>query len=89
MLLRLVRKKLRRAHGWAPGNGHIMQVRAVYSSEPQVFPWSNGEVCDTAEPGTNLQMDCASGFGAASFVTGAFGFAAAAEIVRCITSSPI
>jgi tRNA A37 threonylcarbamoyladenosine dehydratase len=31
-------------------------------------------------------MDCASGFGAASFVTGAFGFAAAAEIVRRVTA---
>jgi tRNA A37 threonylcarbamoyladenosine dehydratase len=88
MLLRLVRKKLRRSHGWAPGNGHVMGVRAVFSSEPQVFPWANGEVCATAEPGSNLHMDCASGFGAASFVTGAFGFAAAGEIVRCITASP-
>ncbi len=69
MLLRLVRKKLR---------------RSIYSSEAQVFPWSNGEVCAAAEPGTNLHMDCASGFGAASFVTGAFGFAAAGEIVRRI-----
>ena len=85
MLLRLVRKKLRRSHGWTPGKGHTMGVAAIYSSEPQVFPWSNGEVCATAEPGTNLHMDCASGFGAASFVTGAFGFAAAAEIVRRIT----
>jgi tRNA A37 threonylcarbamoyladenosine dehydratase len=85
MLLRLVRKKLRRSHGWAPGKGHTMGVAAVYSSEPQVFPWSNGEVCDTAEPGSNLHMDCASGFGAACFVTGAFGFAAAGEIVRRIT----
>jgi tRNA A37 threonylcarbamoyladenosine dehydratase len=27
-------------------------------------------------------MDCSSGFGAATFVTGAFGFAAAGEVVR-------
>lgn len=81
MLLKLVRKKLRRAHGWAPGKGHHMGVTAVYSSEQQVYPWENGEVCNTAEPGTNLHMDCASGFGAASFVTGAFGFAAAGHIV--------
>ena len=84
MLLRLVRKKLRRSHGWPAGKGHTMGVGAVFSSEPQVFPWSNGEVCAIAEPGSNLHMDCASGFGAACFVTGAFGFAAAAEIVRRI-----
>lgn len=87
MLLRLVRKKLRRSHGWTPGKGHTMGVAAVYSSEPQVYPWSNGEVCPVAEPGSNLHMDCASGFGAASFVTGAFGFAAAAEIVRRVTGA--
>ncbi|MGA3169536.1 MAG: tRNA threonylcarbamoyladenosine dehydratase [Chthoniobacteraceae bacterium] len=84
MLLRLVRKKLRRSHGWPAGKGCVMGVTAVYSNEPQVYPWSNGDVCATAEPGSNLHMDCASGFGAASFVTGAFGFAAAAEIVRRI-----
>jgi len=90
MLLRLVRKKLRRSHGWLPGKGHTMGVAAVYSGEPQVFPWSNGDVCNVAEPGSNLHMDCASGFGAASFVTGAFGFAAAAEIVRRIVeNSPV
>ena len=85
MLLKLVRKKLRRSHNWPPGKGHTMGVAAVYSSEPQVYPWSNGDLCATAEPGSNLHMDCASGFGAASFVTGAFGFAAAGEIVATIT----
>ena len=86
-LLKLVRKKLRRSHNWPPGKGHTMGVAAVYSSEPQVYPWSNGEICATAEPGMNLHMDCASGFGAACFVTGAFGFAAAGEIVRRITNT--
>jgi tRNA A37 threonylcarbamoyladenosine dehydratase len=85
MLLKLVRKKLRRSHGWTPGKGQVMGVAAIYSSEPQVYPWAGGQVCVTPEPGSNLHMDCASGFGAASFVTGAFGFAAAAEIVRRIT----
>jgi tRNA A37 threonylcarbamoyladenosine dehydratase len=85
MLLRLVRKKLRRAHGWPQGNGHNFGVTAVYSSEPQVFPWANGDVCAVAEHGSNLHMDCASGFGAASFVTGAFAFAAAAHIVQQLT----
>jgi tRNA A37 threonylcarbamoyladenosine dehydratase len=87
MLLKLVRKKLRRAHGWPAGKGHTLGVAAVYSSEPQVYPWANGDVCATAEPGSNLHMDCESGFGAACFVTGAFGFAAAGEIVRRIVES--
>ena len=82
VLLKLVRKKLRRSHGWPQGKGHVFGVAAVFSNEIQVYPWSDGQVCDTPEPGSNLHMDCASGFGAACFVTGAFGFAAAGEIVR-------
>lgn len=81
MLLRQVRKKLRRTYGWARGEGNEYGVPAVFSAEPQVFPQADGTVCETAEPGENLRMDCASGYGAAAFITGAFGFVAAAEIV--------
>ena len=87
LLLRQVRKKLRRTHGWERGKGNNYGVAAVFSAEPQMFPWSNGEVCATREPESNLTMDCASGFGAACFVTGAFGFAAAGEVVRQIAAS--
>ena len=34
------------------------------------------------EPGSNLAMDCESGFGSAVFVTGAFGLVAAGEVVK-------
>lgn len=89
MLLRQVRKKLRRTHGWAKGEGNSYDVPAVYSAEPQVFPWEDGKVCEQPEPGSNLRMDCASGFGAACFVTGAFGFIAAGEIVRRISAGEL
>jgi tRNA A37 threonylcarbamoyladenosine dehydratase len=85
VLLRQVRKQLRRKHGWARGEGNDYGVPAVYSAEPQVFPQPDGTVCEVPVEGDNLRMDCASGYGAASFVTGAFGFAAAAEIVRRIS----
>jgi len=39
-------------------------------------------VCTSPEPGSDLRMDCASGFGAACFVTGTFGFAAAGEVIK-------
>lgn len=85
LLLKQVRKKLRRDYGWQRGNNQLYDVAAVYSAEPQMFPWANGDVCATKEPESNLAMDCASGFGAACFVTGAFGFAAAGEVVRQLT----
>jgi tRNA A37 threonylcarbamoyladenosine dehydratase len=86
-LLRQVRKKLRDQFGWAAGSGNHYGVPAVYSAEPRVFPQSDGSVCHVREAGSNLRMDCASGYGAACFVTGTFGFAAAGEVVRQLTRS--
>jgi tRNA threonylcarbamoyladenosine dehydratase len=84
-LLRQVRKKLRRDHGFSVGAHRgvtRMGVRAVWSEERPVFPWADGTCAAQAEPGSNLKLDCESGFGTAVFVTGAFGFAAAADVVR-------
>jgi len=86
-LLRQVRRKLRRDYGFPVGVGTRFGIPCVYSPEKPVYPWSNGETCSTPEPGGNLTLDCASGFGTAAFVTGAFGFAAAAAVVRQIASS--
>ena len=60
-------------------------VPCVYSPEAQVFPASDGSVCAEREPGSTLRLDCRTGYGTATFVTGAFGFAAAAEVVKLIT----
>jgi tRNA A37 threonylcarbamoyladenosine dehydratase len=81
-LLRQVRRKLRRENGFPAGNGAHFGIPCVYSPEKPVFPWANGSVCPTPEPESNLKLDCATGFGTASFVTGAFGLAAAGEVVR-------
>jgi tRNA A37 threonylcarbamoyladenosine dehydratase len=80
-LLRRLRRALRHDVGM-PADGP-WGVPAVYSVERQVFPTADGEVCHTPD-GSSLRMDCASGFGAASFVTGAFGFAAAGVAVARI-----
>ena len=83
-LLRQTRKRLRKEHGFAHGEGVRFGVQAVFSPEPPVFPWTDGSCRAEAEPGSALRMDCASGYGAATFVTGSFGFAAAGEAVRLI-----
>ncbi|MBI5768542.1 MAG: tRNA threonylcarbamoyladenosine dehydratase [Verrucomicrobia bacterium] len=83
-LLRQVRKKLRRDHGFAAGEGNVYGVRAVWSGEKPMFPWADGTCRVDVEPGSNLKLDCASGFGTAVWVTGAFGLAAAGEAVRVI-----
>lgn len=82
-------EKLRRDHGFPHGeqNGKMhWGVRCVWSSEAPVFPWADGTCAAKPEPGSNLAMDCASGFGAAVFVTGTFGLVAAQEVVRGIVA---
>ena len=82
-LLKILRRDLRKGYGFPRDGGTEFGVPCVYSAEAQVYPWSDGRVCEAKEgDGGALRLDCASGFGAASFVTAAFGFAAAGEVVR-------
>jgi tRNA A37 threonylcarbamoyladenosine dehydratase len=88
-LLRVVRKKLRRDYGFAHGmeRGRMeFGVRCVWTDEHPVFPWADGSCSAEPEPGSNLRLDCDSGFGTAVFVTGAFGLAAAGEVVRALAA---
>ncbi|MEM7010323.1 MAG: tRNA cyclic N6-threonylcarbamoyladenosine(37) synthase TcdA [Verrucomicrobiota bacterium] len=83
-LLKQVRKKLRREFGFPRDEKAEFGVRAIFSAENPVFPWADGSVCETKEPGGDLRLNCDSGFGTATFVTGVFGFAAAGEVVRLL-----
>jgi len=86
-LLRLVRKELRRHHGYPPEAARApFGARAVYSEENARFPWSDGTVREDPEPGSSLRLNCESGFGSATPVTGTFGFAAAAEAIEIVLS---
>lgn len=88
-LLRQVRRQLRVNHGFEAGTqkGKMhFGVRCIWSSETPVYPWADGTCQAEPEPGGNLKLDCASGLGTAVFVTGAFGLAAAGEVVRLIAS---
>jgi tRNA A37 threonylcarbamoyladenosine dehydratase len=84
-LLSKVRSSLRKEHGFLRA-GKTMGVPCVFSPEAPVYPKPDGTVCaDRAaagEPEGSLKLNCEWGFGAVTFVTGAFGFAAAGEVVR-------
>ncbi|HEY1051362.1 MAG TPA: tRNA threonylcarbamoyladenosine dehydratase [Prosthecobacter sp.] len=89
-LLRGTRQSLRKDHGFAvssEGRPVEMGIPCVFSTEKPVFPWADGSCSLEPESGaeTGLRLDCSAGFGAATFVTGAFGFALAAEVVRRLT----
>jgi tRNA A37 threonylcarbamoyladenosine dehydratase len=77
-LLRDVRRTLRRDFGFAPDAP--WGVAAVFTTERPMFPGADGEVCARPD-GTSLKLDCATGFGTASHVTGVVGLAAAGVAV--------
>ena len=81
-LLAEVRKRLRKEFQF-PADGSLMGVECVFSAEPPVFAQPDGSVCEnrTASP-DGTRLNCNGGLGSATFVTGAFGFAAAGIIVR-------
>ncbi len=87
-LLKRLRKLLRREYGFPPEPTKLdFGMTAVFCDEKTVFPWADGTVCASPEPGSDLRLNCESGFGTAAFVTGAIGFAAAAEAVKSLVTS--
>ncbi len=83
-LLQRVRKKLRQKFDFPRNTRKAWGIPAVFSPEPVRFPQSDGSVCALREEGSQLRLDCASGYGTASFVTGTFGFCMAAAGIRLI-----
>jgi tRNA A37 threonylcarbamoyladenosine dehydratase len=83
-LLRRVKKTLRQRYGF-PRGAAPWGIPAIYSEEPPVFPTADGRVCERPEEGlVPARLDCAEGYGAASFVTGTFGLFAASVVVRSL-----
>lgn len=82
-LLAKVRNLLRRDYGFTRNPKRRFEVECVYSTEQLVYPQADGSVaCQKPEPGEALKLDCASGFGSVTFVTGTFAFVAAQRAVE-------
>lgn len=81
-LLAKVRNILRREYNFSKNVQRRFAVDAVFSSEQLVYPQTDGSVCNNkAGADGNMRMDCASGFGAVTMVTGTFGFVAASRVL--------
>lgn len=86
-LLSHVRKKLRVRFGFPRGKKKF-GIPCVFSTEPVILPSTCSEEPDPAlDPddvldGEPLRLNCEGGLGAVSFVTGTFGFLAAARVVN-------
>lgn len=80
-LLQKVRDRLRKEHGFPRGEQKF-GIPCVHSPEPPQYPQCDGTMAKTRGEDTDLRLNCESGFGTATFVTGAFGFAAASIVVQ-------
>lgn len=85
-LLAKLRRNLRQEHGFPRNPKRKFKVTCITSDEARRYPSSDGTVSvNKPARGEPTRMDCTSGFGAATFTTGSFGFAAAAHAVERLT----
>lgn len=79
-LLARVRTKLKKEHGLGTGSRGKFGIECVFSAEQLKYPQPDGSVCQQKPAGNGpVRLDCASGFGAVTMVTGTFGFFLAAR----------
>ncbi len=83
-LLAQIRKHLRRNLDMRGEHKKKFGIPCAFSAEPIRYPHPDGSICLQKPDGSAgpKQLDCQHGFGAASFVTGSFGFAMAARVVN-------
>lgn len=86
-MLSLIRKKLRSEFNFPKNADRYFGVPAVYSLENVRYPQPDGSVCGL-RPAVGgdaaLKLDCGSGLGAATHVTGAFAFAAVGKMLEML-----
>lgn len=82
-LLARLRRDLRKLEGFDPRKP--WKIPTIYTDEPRRFPDADGGVCATATG--NGAMDCRTGMGALTWVTGTMGFWAASAAVDILLSS--
>jgi len=81
-LLAKIRHNLYKIHGFSKERHRKFRVDAVFSKEAMRYPQPDGSVStqkNAMQDGAKL--DCASGFGASTMVTGTFGFVAASRVL--------
>ncbi|GAA5525608.1 tRNA threonylcarbamoyladenosine dehydratase [Microbulbifer aestuariivivens] len=88
-MLAKVRQHLYRFHNFQKSHKRQFGIDAIYSTEPMVYPQPDGQVCQQKSVMQNgVKLDCSGGFGAATMVTGSFGFAAASRGIERLLQRP-
>jgi len=81
------RKLLRQDYGFSKNLKRRFDVPCVYSNEQPLFPDESGGVCQQKPSGSLAgHLNCAGGLGSAMPVTAAFGLAAAAHVLKKLSS---
>lgn len=81
-LLQRLRKTLRKEFGY-PKDGSPFNIKCVFSHELPFVPQEDGSVFQMKnEEHRSTRLDCHSGYGSATFITGTIGFIAAGEVVK-------
>lgn len=81
-LLSKVRNQLRRDFNFSKNPKRKFSIDCVYSTEQLQYPQADGSVCQAkASADGSMRLDCNMGFGAATMVTGTFGFFAASKAI--------
>ena len=86
-MLSLIRRKLRGEFNFPKNHDRYFGVPAVYSLENVRYPQADGSVCGLRpQLGADaaLKLDCGTGLGAATHITGAFAFAAAGKALEML-----
>ncbi len=84
-LIAKVRSMLRRDFGFSRNPKRSYSIPCVFSSEQMVYPQPDGSVCrNKVEGDGSKRLDCESGFGSVTMVTGTFAFVAASRVVKRI-----
>ncbi|WHI49821.1 tRNA cyclic N6-threonylcarbamoyladenosine(37) synthase TcdA [Microbulbifer sp. MLAF003] len=87
-MLAKVRQHLYRFHNFQKSRKRLFGIDAIYSSEAMVYPKPDGQVCQQKSAMQDgVKLDCSGGFGAATMVTGTFGFIAASKAIERLLQS--
>lgn len=89
-MMALIRKKLRAEFNFPKNPQRYFGVSAIYSLENVKYPQADGSVCGVRPnlgADAALKLDCGTGLGAATHITGAFAFAAVARALEILLKS--
>lgn len=87
-LLAKVRNNLRRLHGFSRNPKRKYRIDCVFSTEQLRYQQADGSVCQQRPSDSGpVKLDCASGFGSITHLTGTFAFIGVSQILKKLALS--